>query len=731
MPLILLAWCAGLVIGNTQLVPALVPATVATGLTLGALGVAAAVARPGWAGAWILVPAVLLLGAGRGAATVHVPGPGTIDGHLGQHVTLVGRAMRAAGGAGLQSFWLAENRLGLRALSGTVQVSARSAVTVVPGSTLRVTGTLERLPGRAYDGSTGYDDRMERQGVLAAMPGATYTVIAPPPALSLSAMTWRVRAALTDGVRTRIPEPEASILLGELVGIRSKLPPAVEAQLVGSGLVHLLAVSGLKVALVASMLTALLRQAGRRAALLAIAGIFAYAVVGGGSAAAIRSALMGSLALVAQVLRRDSDPPRSLLLAATPMLTINPALASDLSFQYSFLGVAGIQLMQPAIVRRTRWVPRLLREALAVTLAAQVATLPLTAAYFHVISLAAPLTNTLAIPMLPPTMLAAAWVALGLPDPGGAVVAVAGGSAHLQLALAALGSGTAGMTLAVPWFGAAHAAAYLAGLGVVLATSLLGLPRAAALRLPQQALATPAGAMLVAGLVMLVMAGPDGRLHLVFLDTPGGGALVTAPDGARLLVDTGSSPSRLAASLDAQFAPGAPGLEALLLTASAAPAAGGLEGLGTRLPAEYFAPRDTSGEVPARLAATLSESGTRVQWVAGGDRLRWHGLDLEAAGCGAGLAITVRFGAVAAWVCDADIAGDAGEIPPGPLTAVGVGPGAARPDGAWPDAGWVVAQGSRSPAGVFNTAALGPRLWRPPRDGPLVLSCDARTCRRS
>ena len=662
---------------------------------------------------------------------MHIPGPETIDGRLGQHVTLVGTVLRSSGGGGLQSFLLAESRLASVPIAGTVQVSARSAVTVVPGSTVRATGTLERLPGRAYDGTTGYDDRMERQGVLAVMPGASYSVAGSPPLLSLSAMTWRARTALAEGVHARVPEPEASILLGELVGIRSKLPPVVETQLVNSGLVHLLAVSGLKVALVASMLAVLLRQAGRRAALLAIVGIFAYALVGGGSSAAVRSALMGSLSLFAQVVRRDPDPPRSLLLAAAPMLSINPSLASDLSFQYSFLGVAGIQLMQPAIVRRLRPVPHLLREALAVTLAAQAATLPLTAAYFHVISLSAPLTNAAAIPMLGPTMAAAAWVAVGLPDPGGVIAAAAGGSAHLQLAIAALGAGTSGMAVPVPWFGFSHAAAYLAGLGVVLAASVLGLRRRAPLRLFQLALVTPAAAIGVAAVVLLALTRPDGRMHLAFLDTPGGGTLVTAPDGARLLVDTGSSPARLASALDAELAPGMPGLDALLLTGSVPAAAGGINGLRDRVPVLYFAPGAAAGDVPYRLATALVARGTAVSWVAAGDRLPWHGIDLEVDGCGAGLAVTVRFGATAAWLCDEGVAGDAGVVPAGDLSVVDAGPGTANPEGGWSGAGWVVAHGTRSPAGVLSPTVLGPRLWRPPQDGPLALSCDALSCRRS
>ena len=729
MPLLLLAWCVGLVAGNQWMGPPAAGWLVLAGVAAGALGVALTWGRRRRARRWAVLVAALLIAVARGAATVHVPGPATMEGRLGQRVVLVGTVVRAGGGGGVQSFWLAQIHVAGKAVDGTVQVGARGAVTVVPGSTVRAEGVLQRLPGRAHDGTTGYDYRMERAGVLAAMPGASYVVLSPPSQLSLAAMAWRARATLAAAMRARVPEPEASILLGVLVGIRASLPPAIEGQLVDSGLVHLLAVSGLKVALLASVLAVLLRQASRRAALLAILGIFGYALVGGGSAAAVRAAVMGSLALLAQVLRRDPDPPRSLLLAAAPMLTLNPALAGDLSFEYSFLGVAGIQLMQPAIAAGLGFLPRLLRDGLSVSLAAQVATIPLTAAYFHVITLASPLTNALAIPLLGPTMAAAAWVGLALPDPAGVIAAAAAGAAHGVLALAAVGSGPAGLVLTVPWFGGAEATGYLAGLAVLLGAAHMRRPRARLPRLFHGALGRPATAATVAAAVLLALSRPDGHLHLAFLETPGGGALVTAPDGARLLVDSGSSAARLAVALDARLAPESPRLETLLLTGSAPAAAGGVEGLGHRRPDVYLGPAQTPGDIPQRLAAALGAGGTRVEWLAPGDRLAWHGVDLRVDGCGAGLALTLRYGASVAWICDVGVPGDAGVLPPGPLAVIDTGPGGVSPEGAATAAGWVVARGRGNLSGT--AAGLGPRLWRPPRDGPLDLRCDLRGCDRS
>ena len=719
MIVLLLAWCGGVAAGAAALAPA-AAVPLLGGAVLLALGGAGTVfvSQPGrHFAAVLLAPAVLLAGAARGSAAVHVVSPGTIDYYQGRHLSVSGTVTRSSSSATFQSFWLSALSSGGRPLAGTIQVTSRSPVPVVPGSTVGATGTLERLPGRAYDGSTAYDDRMERQGVWAAMSGASFQVDAGPSMLSPRALAWRLRTAISASTRAQVREPEATILLGTTVGIRARLPAPVEADLVDSGLVHLLAVSGLKVAVVAGVLTALLRRVGRRAALLAIVGVFAYALVGGGSSAALRSAVMGSLGLVAQVLRRDTDSPRSLLLAAAAMVALNPELPSDLSFQYSFLGVAGIQLLHPALDARLRWLPHPFREALAVSVAAQAATLPLTAAYFHVVTVGGPLVNAVAVPFVGATMAAAAWVAASLPDPGGLVLLLAVGASRGLLLLAHLGAALPGFVLRVPWVGLPHALAYY-----VSALTLV-----AAVRLRAGVAGVAAG--LVLGVSLLAaLSLPDGQVHLAFMDTPGGGVLVTAPDGARMLLDTGSSAPALAAALDGLLAPPDPRLDAVLLTGSSPGAARGADALAGRRPGLLLVAANSPGDAPDRLAASLAAAGVAVRVIDAGNTVRWHGLDLELDRCGPGLAVTVRFGQAAWWVCDSAQKNDPGAVPVEAPSVADVGEGRFEPDGSVAGATWVVIHGSRAGPGGLSAAALGPRLWRTARDGPLVLTCDRVSC---
>ncbi|MEA2683881.1 MAG: competence protein ComEC [Chloroflexota bacterium] len=715
---LLAGWCAGLLAGQTALAPGAAPALFAVGGMLGALS--ALLKATGCPSTRSLLPvawlAAALLGTARGASAVHVVAPGTLDAHLGRHVTFTGTVSRASGTAAFQSLWVGTVVIpGDGPVSGTAQVTARSAIPVVPGSVVEVSGTLERLPGRAADGTTGYDDRMQREGVLAAIPGAAIRLVRPPPTLSIPAMAWRARTAVAAAVRGRVPEPEATVGLGALVGIRGKLPVPVESDLVGSGLVHLLAVSGLKVALVAGTLGALLRRAGRPAAALAIVGVFAYALVGGASSAAVRSAIMGSLALVAQVLRRDVDPVRGLLLAATLMLGHAPALAGDLSFQYSFLGVAGIQVLSRGLDRRLSLLPRPFREALAVSLAAQVATLPLTAANFHVISVAGPVANMLAVPALPAGMAAAGWAGAGMPDPFGVVAAIAGGLAAGLLALAHAAVALPAGVVGVPWFGLPHALAYYSAAACAAFTHHAGGGRRLAL----------GGAAAAATVVLLLGSWPDGRMHLVLLATPGGGALITAPDGARMLVDTGTSPAALAAELDARLAPPDPRLDAVLLTGASPSAAGGIAGLGRRVPGLFLLPPDSGGGAPLLVARAMSAHGAVVRPLVPGDRFGWHGLWLETGDCGDGLSVSVTFGRSLAWICTAGTAATPGTVPTRAGMVVDIGAGRVLPDGSLAPAAWVV----EHPIGSAVVPRVpGARTWRTSRDGALDLACDGTTC---
>jgi competence protein ComEC len=255
---------------------------------------------------------------------------------------------------------------------------------------------LDRRPGPNSEAT------LERSGVVGSASSAQVFVLAPGGPSLPGAVAW-AQTQLKDAVDREVPEPAAALLLGIAFGIHQPLAPDVRAPLQNAGLIHIVVVSGLKVVLVIGLVSALARVfewSRRRTLLIAIPVIAAYVLVSGAGPAAMRSALMAGAALLAAAGGRRIDPVPMLALVAAVLLGLAPALVKDPGFQLSFLGTAGILLLAAPIAARLPG-PRVLVEPFAVTVAAQLATVPVMAGTFGVVALGGPVANALVLPLLP------------------------------------------------------------------------------------------------------------------------------------------------------------------------------------------------------------------------------------------------------------------------------------------------------------------------------------------
>jgi competence protein ComEC len=119
----------------------------------------------------------------------------------------------------------------------------------------------------------------------------------------------------------------------------------------------------------------------------------------------LRAGIMGGLLVIAPRLGRKYDVYTGLAVAAILMSCVDPFVLWDVGFQLSFLGTLGIVILTPYIEKLLYPIARvpagsLIVELTAVTLAAQVATWPIIAIVFHNVSLIAPITNILTVPLL-------------------------------------------------------------------------------------------------------------------------------------------------------------------------------------------------------------------------------------------------------------------------------------------------------------------------------------------
>lgn len=486
--------------------------------------------------------------------------------------------------------------------SGATQATGRIEATVYGpndwfapayGDTVTLTGALKPISGGGAPA-----------GVSARMPSARASISARGGGWPPLAALYQLRVALAQAIERTLPEPEAALLIGILLGLKS---PALRARLplfVNTGTIHLVVPAGLKVSLLAEMTGRIARPFGRwPRSVAALLVVGAYAALGGGGPAAIRAAIMGALLALAPALGRVYNVYTALALASLLMTLIEPALLYDAGFQLTVLATFALPLLTPALQQallrplgrlRRSTIAQAIAESLAVTLAAQIATLPVLALTFHVVSLVAPLANLLAVPLLGPLLALGGLLAL-VATLGWSLLALAlawivwpllwwvdaSVTACAALPLAALQAPATPVVLAAVYYAA------LIGAIVALAPRLVAAARAAMneRRRPRSPLAARTLAVAL-GLALLGSLGASApalaarnTARLDFLDVgPGGSALLLRlPDGATMLIDGGPSGPALEEALSARLPFWSRSLDVVALTDVRAGDARGLE----------------------------------------------------------------------------------------------------------------------------------------------------------
>lgn len=206
-------------------------------------------------------------------------------------------------------------------------------------------------------------------------------------------------STFTSVINQVLPEPHAGLLAGILFGTKATLSKEFLEALTTTGTLHIIALSGMNISILAGMsITTLVRLVSRRvASLLTVLIIIGFVWFVGVSPSVVRAAIMGSLTLLSVVWGRQSWTILTFCLTITAMLLVKPDWLGNLSFQLSALATLGIILFGG---KRNEEIPKnkfysIVEDDLRVTLAAQVFTIPLIFFVFRRISLVSPLTNIL------------------------------------------------------------------------------------------------------------------------------------------------------------------------------------------------------------------------------------------------------------------------------------------------------------------------------------------------
>lgn len=213
---------------------------------------------------------------------------------------------------------------------------------------------------------------------------------------------FNFRKNLESRINQHFPSPQAQLLSGVLLGIKTNLSREFKDNLTSTGTIHVVVVSGYNIILVASFLLLLTPIFGRKkTTILALVAILLYTFLVGSSAPTIRALIMGSIALIAILIGRKALALYTLFLTALIMLIFNPEFLFDISFQLSFAATLSVLIFTKFFETKLTRLPKFLGNSLATSLAAQILVMPLIFYYFGQVSLMSPVVNTLVLWTVP------------------------------------------------------------------------------------------------------------------------------------------------------------------------------------------------------------------------------------------------------------------------------------------------------------------------------------------
>ena len=295
------------------------------------------------------------------------------------------------------------------------------------GQTVEISGVIARPPPPLADGLFDYRDYLQTRGIYYQFKtGSTNDWRLRPPILSHPPLTDRFLnwSKKTLALGLPVEDEPLRLLWAMTLGWRTAFTGNISEPFLRAGTMHLFAIDGLRIALISGMLVALLRvlQVSRAwGGLVAIPAIWFYTAATGWEPSAIRASVMMTVVLGGWALKRPGDMLNSLSAAGFIILLAEPRQLFEASFQLSFFVVLVIALMLPPLNKIAdrllrhdpllpnellpRWrralnpVLRMFMRYCALSFAAWVGSIPLSAKYFHLFSPVSTPANIVAVPL--------------------------------------------------------------------------------------------------------------------------------------------------------------------------------------------------------------------------------------------------------------------------------------------------------------------------------------------
>jgi competence protein ComEC len=451
------------------------------------------------------------------------------------------------------------------------------------GDVLLVDGELE-TPADFDD--FDYRGYLAQQGIYSIMYHPKIEILERGQGFKLLEWVYALRNRLSQSLTEVLPEPQASLAQGIILGNRGNIPEPLLNNFSRTGTAHILAISGLHIAIVVGMILSLgILIFGRRHYIyvwLTLGLTWLYTILTGMNPPVVRAAIMASMFLIAEPLGRQRSAITALALAAAVMVGVDPGVLWQASFQMSFMAMAGLIFVFPPLQTAGRKavnatlgeegvavsIARSIIDSFGVSLAALIGVWPLVAYYFGIISPVGPLATFFALPALADIIITGALTG-GLALIALPVAQVAGWATWLFLSYmilvvngfaaipaSAIEVGKVNVALVFVYYLVVAAVIWLArNRASTLATRPLNLVKSGAGKIAGLASNLPVRWIIPPFLVAAILASvaaatmPDDNLHVSFLDVGQGDAILIQKGSLEVLVDGGPSPQAIALEL--------------------------------------------------------------------------------------------------------------------------------------------------------------------------------------
>ena len=262
--------------------------------------------------------------------------------------------------------------------------------------------------GKVFD----YVNYLRKDGIFYVMSYPKIKIVSHGHGNKIQSALFSVKEKFLEKINFAITSPENLLMGGLILGEKSSFNQSLRQSFIDTGTIHIIALSGYNVMIVAQWFMKLFAQipyVPKNFGIgMGILAIFLFILMTGGSSTAIRAGIMATLALIARATGRNYDLGRALLLAGVFMILFNPfLLVYDVSFQLSFLATFAVIFLAPRIEKYFLWVPKRfnLRDIVSVTVAAYIFVFPFILYKMGNFSLVALPANVLILPFVPLTMM--------------------------------------------------------------------------------------------------------------------------------------------------------------------------------------------------------------------------------------------------------------------------------------------------------------------------------------